>query len=449
MIHMATPSPGTIRAIQADLSTVYGHKPCHCRHGALRAGADHSARSALTATALTIRLGQSRWCRRSSSARLRAGSEAPDDPEQVFREAYDVEVQRIALLLERLEATRPQKMSGGDSKDFGVNLEAAKQLSPSEVGGKLSWREAFEAAKRMTESLEELVAEAPATPSAPTADSGTMPQIAGGIGGEAGSNTSATQEAEEVRNLEGVAEKIFEDETLLRFIAMPVLGLSETGKGEEVTRLPPAEQVRRTLGADLFSIKSQVIFDRVYIMTGQVTTETTPSAALAAMRERLAALSSSIELFLQPTMNSSQSALLVMLRDDMPSGDFVWWQWILCGFALAASVVSVNFEAFTVSALTSEQRAMLTINELPGIASQTAPTAACILAVVAAMEAARRAAADKYGVILTPPFLIPVWPIPSLGCFGAITRRLSIVPDEEADLAMSVSAGLTGYLESP
>ncbi|CAE7572813.1 EGY3 [Symbiodinium sp. CCMP2456] len=32
--------------------------------------------------------------------------------------------------------------------------------------------------------------------------------------------------------------------------------------------------------------------------------------------------------------------------------------------------------------------------------------------------------------------------------FGAISRRLSIVPNEEANLAMSVSAGLAGYLVS-
>ncbi|CAE7283823.1 EGY3 [Symbiodinium sp. CCMP2592] len=421
------------------------------RKTGVRAPTGGSTRSALTAAALA-RLGHARlWRPSTSSTRLRAATEderrVPDNPEKVFREAFDVEVQQIVLLLERLEALRPDLPDRGVNQDFAMKLKAVKQLSPNQAGGKPSWREAFEAAKQVTVSLEELLEEARTMPPL-SADFEDFPSTGQGNDGASTDSTTTpvqVQEPEEVKNLEGVSEKIIEDESVLRFIAMPVLGLGQSGDGAS---LPSVEKVRRALGADCFIVQSQVLFDRVYIFTGQVASDATPSAALAAMRKRLAALSSSAELFLQPTMNSGQSALLVMLRDDMPSGDFLWWQWILCGFALVASVVSVNFEAFTVSPLTSEQFAVVSINELPALARQTAPSAACILAVVAAMEAARRVAAAKYGVVLTPPFLVPVWPIPSIGCFGAISRRLSIVPSEEANLAMSVSAGLTGYLAS-
>ncbi|CAE7572802.1 PAP22 [Symbiodinium sp. CCMP2456] len=379
-----------------------------CQRQTPRASTGGRTRSALTAAALA-RLGHARlW--RPSSTRLRAAEDerqVPDDPEKVFREAFDVEVQQVGLLLERLEAMRPDLPDRGVNQDFAMKLKAVKQLSPNQPGGKPSWREAFEAAKQVSVSLEELLEEARAMPCL-ASDPEEFPATGQGKDGSSTDLTTAparVKEPEEVKNLEGVAEKIIEDETVLRFIAMPVLGLGQSGDG---AALPSVEKVRRTLGADFFSVQSQVIFDRVYILTGQVAPDATPSAALAAMRKRLAALSSSAELFLQPTMNPRQSALLVMLRDDMPSGDFLWWQWILCGFALVASVVSVNFEAFTVSALTSEQLAVVSISELPALAMQTAPSAACILAVVAAMEAARRVAAAKYGVVLTPPFLVPV-----------------------------------------
>ncbi|CAJ1364357.1 unnamed protein product [Effrenium voratum] len=88
------------------------------------------------------------------------------------------------------------------------------------------------------------------------------------------------------------------------------------------------------------------------------------------------------------------------------------------------------------------------VSDMAQLAQPTLPTAASIFAVVAAMEVARRTAASKYGVELTPPVFVPVWPLPSLGCFGAISRQQSIVPNEEANLAMSISAGLAGYATS-
>ena len=36
------------------------------------------------------------------------------------------------------------------------------------------------------------------------------------------------------------------------------------------------------------------------------------------------------------------------------------------------------------------------------------------------------------GVELSPPFLLPAWPFPSVGCLGAVTRRLTPAPNREA-----------------
>jgi len=88
------------------------------------------------------------------------------------------------------------------------------------------------------------------------------------------------------------------------------------------------------------------------------------------------------------------------------------------------------------------------LDQVTKIALKTVPTAAAIFATVAAQEAARRATAAKYDVELTPPFFIPVWPFPSVGCLGAVTRRLGTVPNEEASVAMSAASGLAGYAVS-
>jgi membrane-associated protease RseP (regulator of RpoE activity) len=76
------------------------------------------------------------------------------------------------------------------------------------------------------------------------------------------------------------------------------------------------------------------------------------------------------------------------------------------------------------------------------------PTAGGILATVAAQESARRAVASSYGVELSPPFLLPAWPFPSVGCLGAVTRRLTPAPNREAEYAMSLAAAVSGLVVS-
>eukprot|EP00438_Fugacium_kawagutii_P013528 Skav223264 [mRNA] locus=scaffold1037:241907:249527:- [translate_table: standard] len=79
-----------------------------------------------------------------------------------------------------------------------------------------------------------------------------------------------------------VAEKVIDDETVLRFIAVPVLVQDE----KREAKLPPVSQVRG-LSEGLFSISGETIFERVYILEGQVVDDRPAMEVLAAMQQRV------------------------------------------------------------------------------------------------------------------------------------------------------------------
>ncbi|CAL1172113.1 unnamed protein product [Cladocopium goreaui] len=89
-------------------------------------------------------------------------------------------------------------------------------------------------------------------------------------------------------------------------------------------KLPPVSQVRDLLSKDqLFVGASEVVFERVYILEGQVVDQ--PATALATMQQRLIdAGMENVELFLQRCIEPDRCAVLVMLKEDMPSSDFAW-----------------------------------------------------------------------------------------------------------------------------
>ncbi|CAE8587416.1 unnamed protein product, partial [Polarella glacialis] len=113
------------------------------------------------------------------------------------------------------------------------------------------------------------------------------------------------------------------------------------------------------------------------------------------------------ELFLQKCKEPDQNVLIVMLKEDLPQNDFAWWQWLLCGITLAATLITVNVTTFSVSTLTQAQLNAMSMKQMADVALTTVPTAGAIFATVAATEIARRSAAAKYGVELTPPFFFP------------------------------------------
>jgi len=121
---------------------------------------------------------------------------------------------------------------------------------------------------------------------------------------------------------------------------------------------------------------------------------------------------------------------------------------VICGLLFVLTLFSVNITTFSVATLTNAQMSSMDLEQTLKVAGKSLPTAASICATVAAQEVARRVAAGKYGVDLTPPFFIPVWPLPSIGCFGAVSRRLGTVPNNEAALGMSAAAQLSGFIVS-
>lgn len=368
------------------------------------------------------------------------GPEELEETEVVFREAFQAQASRCELLTQQLQEMAPDDQGRVEPTSSKAGVSS---FSPEVPGGKTSWKEAFEAAKDFADSLEkevEKVREAREVASTVREQSGSTPS---GTGPEVAA-TSTVDDSEAVQKLEEVAEKMIDDETALRFIAVPILVQEE----KREAKLPPVSQVRDLLSKDqLFVGASEVVFERVYILEGQVVDQ--PATALATMQQRLVdAGMENVELFLQRCIEPDRCAVLVMLKEDMPSSDFAWWQWLLCALAFLGTLITVNLDGFSVSAVTLEQVNAMSVDEMMKIANQSILTAVSILSVVVSMEVARRTAAAKYDVQLTPPVFVPVWPFPSVGCFGAITRQQSIVPNEDANLSMSLAAGLAGYAAS-
>mmetsp|Transcript_36562 Transcript_36562/g.101471 ORF Transcript_36562/g.101471 Transcript_36562/m.101471 type:complete len:721 (-) Transcript_36562:140-2302(-) len=403
-----------------------------------------------------------------SSEGLGAGATA--EAERMFREAYEAEAERAQLLKQQLETALMAKLQadGGEGSGMRITVESnAAPLSPEEPGGRSTWREAYEAVKARAASLEEKLKKASgmgtaaAVPPPPAAPAATVAAPAEPVAADpkpaAGSGFNASpfdfidadeRDPQGFQKLEDLAQNTIEDEAAVRLIAVPILGRRRDGDRAAV--LPPAGSVREILGSDQFSIAETVEFGRVYVLKGTVAKGVAPGNALEELRNRLAdrGYGESTEVFLQKSMKENESVLFLMLKEDLPQNEFAWWQWVLCVVLLLATIGSVNITTFSVVTVSQMQMSALDLDTVVKIAGKTVPTAVAIFATVAAQEVARRVAAAKYDVELTPPFFIPVWPFPSVGCLGAISRRLGTVPNEEASVVMSVAAGLAGYAVS-
>jgi len=419
-------------------------------------------------------LARRRRCDRSVCA-LRAAEEPAEfksqeqssslsEAEAMFKEAFEAEAERIQLLSNQLEDALVGKLQqDGDDTGVKIVIETATPLSPLEPGGKATWKEAYQASKTKAEQLEAKLkktqglgvpAAAPPPPpppaetaqtttSTPTStqsnNSGSPFPFLGGVG-------PIDQQA--VLKIEELAQNTIEDENLLRTIAQPILG--QKPPEEMTTSLPPASRVRETVGNDMFAIRESIEFSRVYVFKGSISAGAEPGTVLDTLQRRLAesSIGSNSELFLSKTKEEGRSLLVVMLKEDLPSSEFAWWQWILVAFCLLATLLSVNATTFSVATMTLSELQSMDAGNVMNIASKTIPTAISVFSTVASMEAARRAAAAKYNVDLTPPFFMPVWPFPSVGCLGAITRRLSLAPNQEASVVISAAAGMAGLIVS-
>lgn len=449
--------------------------PRHLVALAARGGSDEAARKVLTCDSQ----GRIRFavpgppCGREAlaspaptEAAVAMDPEIVTEAERMFAEAYSAEAERSALLKSQVEAALSAKLAVSGGGDMKVTLEdPAVVPKPGEPGGAATWRAAYEAIKLKTASLEEQLRKAknmgvqaspapsvfeamPATPSSDV-EKGKQADPPVGFTDANGFNFVGADQRDPVgfQKLEDLAQNVIADEAALQLVAVPILGRRAQ---ESLTRLPPVSKIRELVGNDQFVVAEAVEFERVCVFKGAVASSAAAGDALTTVSKRFAdeGYGDSVEVFLQRSKEEGmgqRSLLVVMLKEDLPSSDFQWWQWALCLVCLVATLLSVNATTFSVS-IADVQVNPNDMSSLMSLAGKTVPTAASIFAVVAGQEAARRVTARSYGVELTPPFLIPVWPFPSIGCLGAITRRLSLVPNEEASLSMALVPAVVGYL---
>lgn len=402
---------------------------------------------------------------------------ADSEAEKIFKEAYTAELERVKLLRSQLEAVlsenlRKQSQDMGSDSTMKISVEVPDLSGPGNPGGKATWREAYQAAKAQAEGLEEQLKKAKQLgkpPPPPAAASSTLEPGAVAAAetaaeaaapkakqsdddsfsvGPFGILDASKQDPASFQKLEDLAQNVIEDEATLRLIAVPILGRRRAEGASGM--LPSLGRVRAAFGSDVFNISEPVEFERLYVLKGTVAAGVEPGDALAKIRQSFAndGLDRNVDIFLQKSKEEGRSICLVMLKEDLPKNEFAWWQWGLCLLLFIFTLLSVNVTSFAVSTFTATEMRAMDLQTMANIANKTIPTAVAVFGTVAVQEIARRVAASNYKIELTPPFFIPVWPFPSVGTLGAVSRRLTLAPNEESVLAMSVAASAAGYLFS-
>lgn len=388
-------------------------------------------------------------------------AQADSEAEQIFREAYEAEAERAKLLTSQLEAALRLQLGIAEGQDSPVKIEvnAPKANSPLEDPG-TTWRQAYQDIKKRTASLDEQLnksrsasapspppppapAAAAADPTPPPAASSTPPSQGQPLGG-------AMDPVQVVERIREVSAKAAEEEAVLRLIAMGELPQQDPFNADAKApgELPPVDRAREALASgEDFIAADCITFDRCYVFTGAVAPGRAPGLALESMQSRMSSLGASgaeTQLYLQPAKEEGKSLLIMLHSDTMPSSEVPWWQWAFATLLVVVSFLASTTTTLAVFPFTPQMGA----EQMAAILDKVQPIGFGVMGTVAAQEVARRAAAASYGVELAPPFLVPTWPIGSLGCLGAVNRRLTPVPNREAEYAMSLAASIAGFLVS-
>lgn len=259
---------------------------------------------------------------------------------------------------------------------------------------------------------------------------------------------------EQVRRLQEVSALAEDEEAVLRLIAVSVLPSNRPlfgGEEGSKTSLPPVAQAREAIADADFRVQDTIAFERCYFFKGSVAAGKSSAQALETVRASVRGVSAGgpAELFLQPTKDG-QSIIVMLLEEDLPQKEVEAWNWLVFAALLLVTLFAAN--TTTLAVVSVSQSMMNAAATDPDtslrILQKLFPTAAGIIATVGAAETARRVAAGAYGVQLSPPYLVPAWPIPSVGCLTAVTRRLTPAPNKESELAMSVAASVAGLVVS-
>mmetsp|Transcript_6907 Transcript_6907/g.12227 ORF Transcript_6907/g.12227 Transcript_6907/m.12227 type:complete len:672 (+) Transcript_6907:134-2149(+) len=389
------------------------------------------------------------------------------EAEKMFREAYEAEVERSKLIKQQLEKALMKQLQ--EAGGMQVAVQDQLEVAPGGTDGR-TWRQAYEEAKARTESMEVSLQKAkgissPASPATPVAAEPVKAE-------DTSKDTEAPKEKSDdtllnmlggidARDLEGLQEtwpkledlyeNTFEDEATQRLIvSLVTLNAAAIEEAGLTTSLPSTAEVREVVGNDEFQVSETVDFKRLIVLKGATAEGTDAGVALAAVTRRFEerGFGDTVDVYIARTKQEGKSALLVMLKEDLPQNEFPWWLWALVVVCFIICLFTANATTFTLSAVPNAMANMQLEEMAKFAADKTLPTAGCIFATLVSQEVARRVVAKSYDVELTPPFLIPVWPFPSVGVLGGLTRRLTAPPNREAELAMSLAPAIAGLAVS-
>lgn len=408
-------------------------------------------------------------CQAEDEASVVTGQES--EAEQIFREAYEAEAERAALMGKQLEDALAEQL--GAPEGIKINIEAPAAPSPNEPGGS-TWRKAYEDIKARAASLESQLQKARrlAEPTAASAFEERAVKAEASFDAETASTQSTESSTpppqptpqspqgipadpmQQMQKLREIANISAEEESVLRLLSLAALANQEGMFNQQAqsNELPSLNQAREALSGEDFQASDALVFERCYVFPGVIPPGREPAEALEALQQRMRKLPASgaaeTELFFQRQKEEGKSLLIMVHKSDLPDDKIEPWQWILWVVLLGLTFFACLSTPLAVQAVGPGAATGSDVTELVAAFEKVIPIAFCILATVAAQETARRAVASKYGVELTPPYLIPAIPLGSVGCLGVVSRRTGTAPNRESEVNMSLAAPIAGFVVS-
>ncbi len=204
----------------------------------------------------------------------------------------------------------------------------------------------------------------------------------------------------------------------------------------EAIAIPPDDlaQIEGIFGLDTYFRTETIPYDQGAIFRGNLRGE--PAETQAKLEESLTErLGDRYRLFL--VENLEQRPTVVVLPASADPAQTTPTQWALAG-VLAIATLFTSLEAgailqgFDLLEDFSRWRAAL-------------PFLVALLVILVAHEAGHWVAARRYGVRLSPPFLIPAWQI---GAFGSLTRFESLLPNRSVLFDIALAGPAAGGIVS-
>lgn len=283
------------------------------------------------------------------------------EAEQIFREAYEAEAERAALMSKQLEAALAEQL--GAPAGITINIEAPAAPSPNETGG-TTWRKAYEDIKARAASLESQLqkarrlsepvepketeaAKAEANFSSDTAASSTTQTTQTNVpppqGMQGGPQVDLMQQMQKLREIATISA---DEESVQRLLTLALLANQEgmfQEQGQAVTKeLPALNQAREALSNEDFVASDALVFERCYVFPGMIPSGRDPAAALESLQRRMQSVASGseTELFLQPQKEEGKSLLIMVHKSDLPDNKMEAWQWLLWAVLLGGTFFS-------------------------------------------------------------------------------------------------------------